>query len=184
MCKAIDVANFFIDMANNDPDDCMTNLRVNKLLYFAQAWNLVRNNKPLFEDEIQAWQYGPVVPNVYHTFKPCGRERIASTSDDYSFSRLSCEEIMLLIDVMREYGRFSSPALVDMTHEAGSPWARVYDPNHNNSITNDSLFDYFSTQQPLPKFSVIDDAEDDLLGRRDPKDGLLILPQEYDDESN
>lgn len=45
MCKAIDVANFFVDMANNDPNDCMTNLRVNKLLYFAQAWSLVRRGK-------------------------------------------------------------------------------------------------------------------------------------------
>ena len=36
MCRAIDVANFFIDLANSDPDDCMTNLRVNKLLYFAR----------------------------------------------------------------------------------------------------------------------------------------------------
>lgn len=52
MCRAIDVANFFIDLANSDPDDCMTNLRVNKLLYFAQAWSLVRRGKPLFPDEL------------------------------------------------------------------------------------------------------------------------------------
>ena len=58
MLKAIDVANFFVDLANSDPDDCMTNLRVNKLLYFAQAWSVVRRNKPLFEEDMQAWKYG------------------------------------------------------------------------------------------------------------------------------
>ena len=78
MLKAIDVANFFVDLANSDPDDCMTNLRVNKLLYFAQAWSVVRRNKPLFEEDMQAWKYGPVVPEVYTAFSACGRERIAS----------------------------------------------------------------------------------------------------------
>ena len=68
MLKAIDVANFFVDLANSDPDDCMTNLRVNKLLYFAQAWSVVRRNKPLFEEDMQAWKYGPVVPEVYTAF--------------------------------------------------------------------------------------------------------------------
>lgn len=57
MKKAKDIANFFIDIVNNDKNNKypMTNERLNTLLYFAQGWHLARYNKPLFEEEIEAW---------------------------------------------------------------------------------------------------------------------------------
>ena len=62
MVHAIDVARFFINIANTIPTyDLMTNLRVNKLLYFAQGECLRRLGYPLFDDDIEAWTYGPVV---------------------------------------------------------------------------------------------------------------------------
>ncbi len=180
MCRAIDVANFFIDLANSDPDDCMTNLRVNKLLYFAQAWSLVRRGKPLFPDELQAWKFGPVVPSVYQAFKPCGRERISSVSGEYSADVFSTEELELLIDVARKYGRYTSPALVDMTHRPGSPWEAVYAPGQNNTISTDCLKAYYSQKALLPAYEVPEAPEDQYIGHRDPSDGLLVLPKEYD----
>ena len=154
MCRAIDVANFFIDLANSDPDDCMTNLRVNKLLYFAQAWSLVRRGKPLFKEELQAWKHGPVVPSVYQAFKPCGRERISAVSGEYSADVFSNDELELLIDVARKYGCYTSPALVAMTHLPGSPWESVYAPGHNNVISTNRLKDYYSQQDPLSGYEV------------------------------
>lgn len=184
MLKAVDVANFFIDMANNDPDDCMTNLRLNKLLYFAQAWSLIRNHKPLFNEDIQAWKYGPVIPSVYKTFKPCGRERIASVSDDnFSMNKFSTDELQLLIDILEEYGQYSSPALVKLTHSNDGPWKKVYDEYSNEVITQDSLINYFSKKQPLKTFQVPKTSECDFVGYRDKQDGLLILPKEYDDDN-
>lgn len=57
MKKAKDITNFFIDLANSDKNNKypMTNERLNMLLYFAQDWYLARYNKPLFEEEIEAW---------------------------------------------------------------------------------------------------------------------------------
>lgn len=181
MCKAIDAANFFIDLANADPDECMTNLRVNKLLYFAQGWSLVRLGKPLFKDDIQAWKYGPVVPNVYQEYKKYGRERITKTSDDYSADKFSSDELELLLDVAREYGKYSSSGLVAMTHEKNTPWSLVYSPAEYSSIDNDSLKKYFSTQPSLKEFVVPDLPE---AGYRDEVTGNYVLPNDWNDEDD
>ena len=61
--RALDVANYFI--ANYGGGTEMTNLKLNKLVYFAQAVSLKQYGVPLFSDEIQAWSYGPVEPEVY-----------------------------------------------------------------------------------------------------------------------
>jgi len=118
MLSAIDVANFFIDAAAKDQNgDCMTNLRLQKLLYLSQAWYLARHHKPLFEDEIEAWQYGPVVPNVYHHYAGYGRNQIQSADDGYDISAFGHEELTLLLDILAEYDRYSTLALVDHLHD-------------------------------------------------------------------
>ena len=80
MANVQDVAKFFIglanEQANNDQGDLMTNLRLQKLLYFAQGWYLSRYGKPLFQDEIEARKYGPVVPKIYETYRKNDRSGI------------------------------------------------------------------------------------------------------------
>ncbi len=182
MAKAIDVANFFVDVTSNDPEDAMTNMRVNKLLYFSQAWSLVRLGRPLFEDdEIQAWQYGPVAPGVYRAFSEYGRERIRKVAGDYSWKVFSVDETELLLDVLREYGIYTSAALVKLTHRKGSPWSEVYAPGCNATITNESMKTYYSAQEPLPEFTFPEVEE---VGYRDPDDGLLVLPADWDDDED
>lgn len=180
MLNAIDIANFFVDLANSDSDDCMTNLRVNKLIYFAQAWSLVRRNVPLFSEEIQAWTYGPVVQSVYQVFKGYGRDRIQYVHGDYSPDIFSSEELELLIDVAQCYGRFTSPALVDITHASNSPWKRVFSENENNVISKESLREYFSALKELEGFHLNELCEEDFVGYRD-KEGYLVLPREISD---
>ncbi|BDR52193.1 hypothetical protein KIM372_01000 [Bombiscardovia nodaiensis] len=62
MVRAIDVADFFVIAAQEDHADGMTNMKVNKLLYFAQAASLRKSGKPLFDDPIEAWQLGRLSP--------------------------------------------------------------------------------------------------------------------------
>lgn len=180
MLKAIDVANFFIELSNSFEEDLITNMKVNKLVYFAQAWSLVRLNKSLFDEDIQAWTYGPVIPSVYNAFKPCGKNNIEATMGDYTPDKFNDEELELLMDVAMQYGQYTAPALVNITHKADSPWAKVYADHRNNVISNDLIKEYFSALTPLPKFSV-EVKEDDFVGYRD-EDGFLVLPKEYDDE--
>lgn len=180
MARALDVANFFIELANDDPDEGMTNLRVNKLVYFAQGWSYARLGRPLFDDEIQAWDYGPVVPEVYNTFKACGRERIHAASGKFSAEIFTAEETELLLDVAREYGQYATSHLVSITHCQGSPWRESYRKHFHAAIENENICQYFNTLPPLQAFELPDD--DDYEGYRDPEDGLLILPEELNDD--
>lgn len=142
--KAIDIANFYIGLANDIQDDSIDNLKINKMLYYAQGWSLVKLGHSLFSEDIQAWDYGPVVPEVYHAFKCCGKSSIKEPQDVFDESRLNTEELELLIDVYRTYGKYTGWALKEMTHEKGSPWDQVYQKGMNNVIGIDRVKDYFS----------------------------------------
>ena len=178
MLKAIDIANFFIDLAIHDPNDAMTNMRVNKLVYFAQGHSLARNREPLFNEKIEAWDYGPVTRSVYDAFKPCGNNKIEYVSGDYSSTLFSIEQMELLLDVMREYGQYSTSKLVDLSHSQDSPWERVFKPHEDNEISQKSMQEYFS-KYPLKHFQLPDVSADDCVGYTG-EDGLTVLPAEYD----
>lgn len=179
MIRALDAANFFVDLAKSKNTD-MTNLRVNKLLYFAQGWSLVRTGKPLFNDEIEAWDLGPVVPEVYVTFKPCGRERIQDTSDGYDYESLSSSDIDLLLDVSDHYEKYATSYLVDMSHEPCGPWEKHHVPHGSNIIPKDELRAFFSSADPIEEYKLPEAPASAFIGFRD-SDGYLVLPKEYED---
>ena len=62
------VAQFFIQQADVESGDMMTHLRLQKLVYYSQAWHLVLQKKKLFRDRIEAWAHGPVIPNLYSIY--------------------------------------------------------------------------------------------------------------------
>jgi len=158
MARVEDVASFFIEAGNNRAENDMTNMRLNKLLYFAQVWNLFETGTPLFADEIQAWKFGPVVPSVYDHFKVpmCGNDFfISSGYEDYDPTRFTSEEITLLTDVDTYYKDFSSSKLVDMTHVEDGPWAQVFSERKRHSvIENNAIIEYYKARvEKLPRVS-------------------------------
>lgn len=70
--RAIDVARYFLALADEEAGDLVSNLKLQKLLYYAQGFHLAMTGRPLFDEPIQAWMHGPVVPAVYHAFKVYG----------------------------------------------------------------------------------------------------------------
>jgi len=64
-----DAARWFINRADRLAGDDMTHLKLQKLIYFAQAWHLANTGEPLFREDMQAWTHGPVVPSVWHAYK-------------------------------------------------------------------------------------------------------------------
>ncbi len=147
--SALDIANFYVELANSIPNDSIDNLKLNKLCYYAQGWNLAKNGYPLFDETIEAWRYGPLVPSVYRAFKACGNQPIAEAIAHFDEARLSQEELLLLTDVYITYGKYSSRGLMDKTHEPGTPWSKVFVDMQNNPISQDSLRDYFSQSNEL-----------------------------------
>lgn len=148
MANIKDVANFFIDIVNQSEDDQITNLKLNKLLYYAQGCFLARTGKPLFIDKIEAWPLGPVVPSVYQKYKVCGKSPIQDVDDDYTDSVFSDEELEALIDVMREFGQYTGSALVSMTHKEGTPWSEA-DAKGLTEITPEAIQRFFE-ENPVP----------------------------------
>ncbi len=153
MANVYDVANFFIDIANKSADDSITNLKLNKLLYFAQGVFLARTGKVLFNDKISAWEFGPVVPAIYRKYSPCGKHPIECVDASFNGGSFTEEELGVLLDVMREVGQYTGSKLVSITHQQGTPWSEVYEQGKKHIIGNSSMKEYF-TKHPIRAFSV------------------------------
>lgn len=157
MANVRDVAHFFIDLAAQKNaagrGDLMTNLRLQKLLFFAQGWHLARYGRPLFDAPIEAWSYGPVVPEVYRLYKQNGRYGIEEECTPPG-SAFTPEEYDLLLDVAREYDVKSTSSLVDESHEPGAPWSQT----NQNAVIPTSLIQAYYSNKHLPSFDDILDG--------------------------
>ncbi|MGB3300173.1 MAG: type II toxin-antitoxin system antitoxin SocA domain-containing protein [Phormidesmis sp.] len=141
MVQAVDVAKYFLCQCDYESGDLISNLKLQKLLYYAQGFHLALSGSPLFPEPIEAWKHGPVVPEVYQTFKSYGSNSIP-TPDDFDFSVLSQETSELLDDVYAVYGQFSAWKLRDMTHDE-LPWTETAS---GQTISLNLMKTYFQTQ--------------------------------------
>lgn len=181
--KSIDIANFFIDYNNHSIDNTLTNLILHKFLYFAQGYSLALYNTPLFDEDIEAWKYGPVVPSVYQTYKYNKKENISKIKGDFSLDKYDSKTIELLLAVINDYGKYSSSELINITHEKGSPWDMVYKENENNIISKESIAEYFKNNK-LANIHNTNIENIEYIGKRDNNSKLLVLPAEWDDKED
>lgn len=138
--SAIDIAKKIVCKTDVLHGDTISNLKLQKLLYFMQGFHLAWFGAPLFNERMEAWTYGPVVPVVFQEFKRYKQRAI--NPERYSDSLvLSGEEQQLFDRVYSEYNRFSAVTLMNMTHTEG-PWK-----NHGigDEITNEELRTFFLT---------------------------------------
>lgn len=120
LTNAIGVARYLVSLAaGEDEPECLSPMRLQKLLYYAQGWSLAERNAPLFKEQIEAWAHGPVVPEVYQTFKGFGRVAIPET--EAAVDALSQEDSEFVSRVWDAYKGYSAISLSDMTH-AERPW--------------------------------------------------------------
>ena len=143
MAALIQVAAYFLNKVNiDDAGDLVSNLKLQKLMYYAQGFSLALFEQPLFVEEIHAWQHGPVVPALYHQFKEYGSGAI-STPDEFDPDSLSVKQQELLDEVYDVYGQFSAWKLRNMTHDE-PPWQEAM--GTGSIISQQSMKDYFKTQ--------------------------------------
>lgn len=138
-CRA--VADYFLSLADEDAGDLISNLKLQKLVYYAQGFHLALFDKPLFPEPIEAWTHGPVVPDLYHAYKDHGSGSIPSP-EEIDFDLYTEEEQELLDEVYAVYGQFSAWKLRNMTHKE-DPWQSCAP---NETITHKSLKEFFKTQ--------------------------------------
>ena len=124
MFSPADVANYFI-RKSKEQGSPLTQMKLHKLIYFAHGWNLSINKSPLIDEAIEAWDYGPVVPSIYHEFKEFGSRPISryAFEDFIDLSPISDPPTVALLDrVWNLYGKWTAVQLSERTHEANGPW--------------------------------------------------------------
>jgi uncharacterized phage-associated protein len=141
MYNALDIAKYFITLASPEEEDLITNLKLQKLLYYAQGFHLVLFGKPLFSENIEAWQYGPIVPEVYRLYKQYGSSSLPQP-DDFNIAQYARETQELLNEVYEVYGQYTAPALMRFTHQE-LPWKET---PLGEEISHDLMKAYFETQ--------------------------------------
>jgi uncharacterized phage-associated protein len=117
--SAEQIALVFVKKAK-DEGASLTHKKLQKLLYYAQAWNLVFNDEKLFKEEIQAWVHGPVVAELYEKYKGLGANPFV-INDDVSQPTLNEKEQSVIDSVWRVYGKFDGDYLEMLTHNE-QPW--------------------------------------------------------------
>jgi uncharacterized phage-associated protein len=141
MATAHDVAKYIL--VKRQP---MSAMKLQKLVYYSQAWSLVWDDKPIFQEQIQAWANGPVVPDLYAKHR--GRFEVKDWSDG-NVGNLTESERETIDIVLDSYGDKNAQYLSDLTHQEG-PWkdARVGvrdGENCGNEITHESMMEYYQS---------------------------------------
>lgn len=140
--SALDVAKYIIKHCK-EKNLPISNLKLQKLLYFVQAEFLVTKNEPCFDEDIEAWDFGPVVPVVYREYKIFGSANIPCIDyDNYETDTISTDDKEIIDGIVDMVSPYSASQLVSITHQQ-DPWRNVYSPRRNNVITPDSIQKFF-----------------------------------------
>lgn len=140
------VANELLRIAK-DRGMTLTNMQVQKLVYIAHGYSLAILHRPLFKQHVEAWRWGPVIPDLYHSLRRYGAGIVGSPIPIINMDSISETDRNLLGTVLDAYGRFSGPQLSTMTHKDGTPWHEAYEPNalfNNNTIRNEKIEQHYT----------------------------------------
>jgi uncharacterized phage-associated protein len=145
------IANFVLDLAEQEGRD-VSNLVINKVVFFLHAEYLVQYGRPLVSAKVEAWDFGPVFRELYKEFKEFDKRPIkkrAERLNPETGNRELCayslpdDERDFLSSLARKYVRLRPGALVALSHEKGGPWDQVWNhdtaTNASMSITNELI---------------------------------------------
>lgn len=144
MHSAFDVAQYFLAQTSEDAGDLVSNLKLQKLVYYAQGFSLALHGSPLFEEPIEAWLHGPVVPALYQRYKSFGSGHIPHP-EDFDLDCFAHHERELLDEVYEFYGQYSAWRLRQLTHDE-MPWKESYQSGSNQVISQSLMTRFFRTQ--------------------------------------
>lgn len=155
------IANFVLDFCDSR-GRTITNLALQKIVYFCHVWSLIELGRPLIRHKFEAWDFGPVLPYLYQDFKSYDRSPIqgrASKIDptdgvrrvvNYDFD---AETTDLLENIVEFYSRLRASDLVELSHVEGGPWHKVWFHkgivNPGMKIDDKNITDFYS-KAPFP----------------------------------
>lgn len=151
--KAIQISNYLISLTQNNPEENLTNMKLQKILYYLQGYHFAIFNEELFEEEIEAWKYGPVVSQVYNSYKIYGNNSIPVPENKDSFDSLTDLKKNFIIKVYGYFRQFDPIKLMELTH-GESPWLDAF--GQSTVIDREKLSDYFKSTALCNQFIVKD----------------------------
>lgn len=103
-------------------EDCITNLKLQKMLYYCQGVAAGKYNCRLIKEDFLAWEHGPVIESIYHSYKSCGSSALPiNQSADITMIQENELALRVLTDAMNLYGKFGAWVLRNKTH-CETPW--------------------------------------------------------------
>ncbi|MDY3750562.1 Panacea domain-containing protein [Christensenella minuta] len=138
MYSALDIATWFLTEGEACIGAGISNMKLQKLLYYAQGAFLALKNEALFKEDIRAWDHGPVVPQVYKKYKDFKSSVIKADG----VVKLDIDDEYLLKEICDIYGSYSAIDLRNMSHEEG-PWK---DTKRYDVIDNQKIKDHFASK--------------------------------------
>ena len=170
---ALSIANYLIDLAHSE-NRLIRPLKLMKLVYIVHGYILALLDKPTEGaklEKVEAWQYGPVFPSVYYSFKQYGSSQIEKKTTVFDFSKIGktndIEVIPYLNDdtekricqfVWKKYGIYADSSLVSILHADGTPWKNTYKQGKNCVISDEETKAYYK--------SVVEKTLDDVRNRQ------------------
>lgn len=154
-----DVSHYII-VYSNKKDYGVSNLKLQKLLYFVQAFFLINDCPPCFDEKIEAWDFGPVVPEIYREYKRYGgmdiptidyyvkfdKKNIWNTERIYYEDIISDDDKEMIQAVVDKFAHCSATFLVNLTHNQ-DPWINAYVNGQRNEITKEDIKRYFEQKK-------------------------------------
>ena len=136
------VAKFFLAQQNPEAGELVSHLKLQKLCYYAQGVYLARYGEALFPEAIEAWKYGPVVADLYPTYREYGRY-VIDPPTDFDPTAYDDRTLHLLNEVWQSYGQFSAWKLAEMTHR-DPPYMRAWENGEGSEISPGAMREHFS----------------------------------------
>lgn len=160
MNDVLDVCRYVINYSN-ERGYGISNLKLQKILYFIQAYFLITEDTSCFSDKIEAWNFGPVVPRAYREYKGFGAGNIplitsylekVEADNPWSIRSIPFEESCIpsrdrdrINEVVDLFGRYSSTELLNLTQDQ-KPWINAYQTGRNREISINEIKEYFSCE--------------------------------------
>ncbi len=139
--SVMDVASYILEKQGE-----MTTMKLQKLVYYSQAWSLVWDEEILFDEKIEAWANGPIIKELYDSHKGMYKIKKLKNGDSTKLSTIQKETID---NVLKFYGDKNSQWLSDLTHSE-NPWKdsrKEYGPGERCSVVipHSSMFEYYNS---------------------------------------
>ncbi len=140
MLNARNVTDFFLSLCEPEVGDTISNLKMQKLLYYAQGFHLALYDRPLFPEKVIAWQYGPVVTEVYEAYSEYSSGSIPKPRR-INLKVFDEETMNFLKEIYQVYGQYTALRLMQLTHSE-PPWKNT---NIGEEITLEKMETFFKT---------------------------------------